>query len=402
MRLTDATIAALAPAAKRLTVRDTELTGYVLRISQRSKTFAYEYRPRGAGSVPATTFKVGRWPALKEAAARRIVQGLVVDVARGGDPRREQRERNAKQAGALKHLLAEGGPYERSLQARGLVNWKTALSSLRRELGPLLESVPAALTRAGLVRQVTALQAAGKPGAARDLRKFSHGLVEWCVAQGYAASNPLAGLRLASKTRAEKLARVPVGRALDDAEIIAVWAAADADATPFGPLVQFAVLSAMRRGELASLQWSDVHADRIVLGAAQTKTGARHEVPLTELMRAVIAHVPRTLSPLVFASPNGQRIADWTPRVARLQQAAGVDFRLHDLRRSCRTLMSKLEIPEDIAELAIGHVRSDLIAKYNKDSAWRHRITAFDAVSTHIGDLLGAQDDPGKIVALGR
>jgi hypothetical protein len=27
-------------------------------------------------------------------------------------------------------------------------------------------------------------------------------------------------------------------------------------------------------------------------------------------------------------------------------------------------------LPEDIAELAIGHVRADLIARYNKDEAW--------------------------------
>jgi len=46
----------------------------------------------------------------------------------------------------------------------------------------------------------------------------------------------------------------------------------------------------------------------------------------------------------------------------KLQQASGVDFRLHDLRRTARTLMSRVGVAEDIAELAIGHVRADLIA----------------------------------------
>jgi integrase len=56
--------------------------------------------------------------------------------------------------------------------------------------------------------------------------------------------------------------------------------------------------------------------------------------------------------------------------VAKLQQASGVDFRLHDLRRTARTLMSRLGVAKDIAELAIGHVRADLVARYYKDTAW--------------------------------
>jgi integrase len=72
------------------------------------------------------------------------------------------------------------------------------------------------------------------------------------------------------------------------------------------------------------------------------KTGAQHEVPLTPLMRAVIAGEPITTAPLAFpSSKTGGRIKGWTKLVAKLQQASGVDFRLHDLRRTARTLMSR-------------------------------------------------------------
>ena len=121
------------------------------------------------------------------------------------------------------------------------------------------------------------------------------------------------------------------------------------------------------------------------------KTGTQHEVPLTPLMRAVIAGEPITTAPLVFpSSKTGGRIKGWTKLVAKLQQASGVDFRLHDLRRTTRTLMSRLGIPENIAELAIGHVRADLIARYNKDQAWEGRCDAFVRVSAHIAALIGA------------
>jgi len=53
------------------------------------------------------------------------------------------------------------------------------------------------------------------------------------------------------------------------------------------------------------------------------------------------------------------------------------------------TLMSRLGVPEDIAELAIGHVRADLIARYNKDEAWAGRSDAFERVSDHIAAAIG-------------
>jgi hypothetical protein len=48
-------------------------------------------------------------------------------------------------------------------------------------------------------------------------------------------------------------------------------------------------------------------------------------------------------------------------------------------------------VAEDIAELAIGHVRADLIARYNKDEAWSGRSDAFTRVSDHVASLIGAR-----------
>jgi hypothetical protein len=43
------------------------------------------------------------------------------------------------------------------------------------------------------------------------------------------------------------------------------------------------------------------------------------------------------------------------------------------------------------AELAIGHVRVDLIARYNKDEAWDGRRDAFTRVSDHVASFIGAR-----------
>ena len=72
----------------------------------------------------------------------------------------------------------------------------------------------------------------------------------------------------------------------------------------------------------------------------------------------------------------------------RLVNTSGVELTMHDTRRTCRTLMSRLEVPEDIAELAIGHQRADLVARYNLDQAWPRRVDAFERVSDHLAGLV--------------
>src|SRR5262249_15389397 len=209
--------------------------------------------------------------------------------------------------------------------------------------------------------------------------RFTRVFLEWCVGSGFLIANPLAGLRRPMRSRAERLkAASNGGRALADDEVRAVWQAAGSFRA-FGAPVGLALLTGLRRGALARIERArDLLADRIVVRPEHAKTGAQHEVPLTDLMHQVIASAPVSTSPLLFPSPaTGGRLAGWTMWVANLRQASGVNFRLHDLRRTARTRMSRLGVAEDIAELAIGHVRADLIARYNKDHAWEGRRPAF-------------------------
>jgi len=60
----------------------------------------------------------------------------------------------------------------------------------------------------------------------------------------------------------------------------------------------------------------------------------------------------------------------------------------------------RLGVPEDIAELAIGHVRADLIARYNKDEAWEGRRDAFTRVSAHVESLIGARRRRAAVIPL--
>jgi integrase len=392
-RLTIARINAVKFPAGKVEVRlwDSAVVGLCLRcFSSGGKTWTYRYREGGGGrSAKIRKLKLGSWPTVGIDSARAAARANAGLVAQGNDPAAVRREHRRQERSTLRTLLAIDGPYERHLVARGLVKRTVALATLRRGLAKHMTTDIARLTRRDLVEALDALN--DRPGARHELRKHTRGLLEWAVNSGLVQANVLAGMRAAPKTRQQKIEQAAKRRALTDGDIVAVWKAADREGR-FGGLVQLALLTGLRRGELAHLRWDDIGTDdRLTVTAERTKTAAIHQVPLTSLMRGIIDRQTRTTSPLIFPSEvTGKAMADWVRPKDRIVREAGVGhWRLHDLRRSCRSLMSRLGVTENIAELAIGHIKGGVSSLYDLEPRWPERIDAFERVSDHIGRLIG-------------
>lgn len=85
--------------------------------------------------------------------------------------------------------------------------------------------------------------------------------------------------------------------------------------------------------------------------------------------------------------PNDHRTkGDTTTCTPGFVKASGVHFTLHDLRRTFRTGLSRLGVDREIAELALGHAREDLEARYNRDGCETALREAFDAWGGHVRD----------------
>ncbi len=359
-------------------------------------SWIFQFRPKGAGRAAVSrTVTLGRSDTLSLAQAIAAATALAGEVALSKDPANERREAKLRSRRTLGAALDE---FERHLARRRIVNVKTTMSTLRRGLAPHAGREIEDLSRADFVRQIERLESDGKPGAAQDLRKHTRSFLEWCVGQGLAKHNTMSGLRRPRSSRAERLDDGErKGRALDDNEIAALWTASESLGA-FGGMIRFGLLTGLRRSELASLRWSDVRADRIVIEAHGTKTGVVHELPVTSAMRAVLATQSRSTK-LVFPSTRRKteaKLSGWTQLVAGGVKTSGVNFRLHDLRRTTRTMMSRCNVSEEIAELAIGHVRRGLIGTYNKDSAWASRVEAFERVSAHIANVIASSADESE------
>ena len=392
------TRSAVVPVGKKQVILwDASVVGFGLRCyATGARTWIFVYRAPGGGrKATSQILTLGSWPTVSVEAARKAARGHAGAVANGRDPAAERREERRAEKATLRLALDD---YDRSLEQRRIVNVRTTMSTLRRGLAVLMKNDVRTLTRGHYVAAIAVIERGGRLGAAEDLRKHSRTFAEWAVARGLADYNPLAGLRRPRLTRAERLEVTERGRALSDSELRDVWQTAE-NLGSFGGLMQLALLTGMRRGELSGLRWDDIKTDRIVLDARHTKTGVDHQIPLSGLMRQVLANQLRAGSALVFPSTRtNTRILGWTKLVKKLVKVSGVKLTMHDTRRTCRTLMSRLEVPEDVAELAIGHQRADLVARYNFDQAWRRRVEAFERVSTHVTEIIS--ETAGKVAYL--
>lgn len=151
-------------------------------------------------------------------------------------------------------------------------------------------------------------------------------------------------------------------RTLDHEELRAVWMAAD-DAATFGAFVQVALLTAQRREKVLTMRWSDIQKSSWRIHSEPREKGNAGHLILPPLALAIINSQPKVFgSSDVFTGRGTGPINGLSKCKARLDADAAIilgrdlpEWRVHDLRRTARTLMSEIRIPRDIAERVLGH-----------------------------------------------
>ncbi len=198
---------------------------------------------------------------------------------------------------------------------------------------------------------------AGANTVSLDLRSISHlyTVARSAWGMGYLV-NPVP---LAKAARP----KIPGGRErrLVGDEEARLLAAASAE---FGAVIRFALATAMRRGELASLRWEQVELKRrcLTLGASATKNRTARSVPLSPAALEVLRNLPRRIDGSVFGlSVNAISLA-WK-RATKKAAVQGLTF--HDLRHEA---ISRLFEDTDLDVMEIraisGHKTLQMLARY--------------------------------------
>ena len=123
--------------------------------------------------------------------------------------------------------------------------------------------------------------------------------------------------------------------------------------------------------------------------------GRGHTVPIVPALAAVIDACPggAETSPVFASRKTAGAMSGWSDMAHDFCAEAGVIFTLHDRRRMFRTGLSRVGVSDDIAELALGHGRSNLEANYNRDEAAEALRVAFETRGRYVTAAVSPKPD---------
>jgi integrase len=159
-------------------------------------------------------------------------------------------------------------------------------------------------------------------------------------------------------------------RILNDDELRAVWQVASENGT-HGAVIQLLLLTAQRLEKVASMKWADVSLDGVwTIPTEAREKGNANELQLPESALEIIRAQPRFANnPFIFAGRDRDHFKSWTHGKnaidAKLPDTMP-DWRLHDLRRTARSLMSRAGVRPDIAERVLGHAIPGIGGVYDR------------------------------------
>jgi hypothetical protein len=345
------------------------------------KSWAVRYRSSGRRS---RKFTLGPYPLLTLAKARELGREAILAAKQGRDPAAEHKAARRKAEAAAADTLQAIAEEYLAREGRKLRTAKQRRATLQRLVYPKLGDRPIGeIKRSEIIRLLDHIEDERGPRMADVTLGILSRIMSWHSIRDGEFRSPI--VRGMARTSQGANAR---SRILDDAELYAVWNAAKAMPGAFGALVQFILLTATRRSEAAHMRHSEVNGRDWLIPAARYKGKHDHLVPLSSVAFAIISEMP-AFSDWVFVSGTGRPITDFARYKQILDQASGVTgWRLHDLRRTSRSLMSRAGVNADIAERCLGHVIGGVRGIYDRHAYHREKMLAFEALATQIEQII--------------
>ena len=147
-------------------------------------------------------------------------------------------------------------------------------------------------------------------------------------------------------------------------------AAAHAYGGETGPLITWAIETAMRRGEIAAMRWDHLDRKARVLLIPETKTGTPRRVPLSTAALAALPPagvVPNAPPQRPDGRVWGMRPDSISQAFERVCKAAGIEgLTFHDLRHQATSrLFEKGSNPMQVAAIT-GHQILQMLERYTQ------------------------------------
>lgn len=364
---------------------DSAMPGMCLRVTSKGAK-SYILTTRVDGKQRRITIGYANGPEVTSLSEARRLAGEIKDRAKAGKPLPQIRLVVAGAAApdsAVKTFGDIADEYIKRECAR-LARGSEIQSVIERELLPTWRDIPIADLRKRHARQLTDPMLEDRPAAAHKLHETYCRVLNWAL--GHFDDDEL-GIEVSPFANLKPpVSRQARGRALKPDEIKTLWAAWESVGYPFGDLQKLLLLTAQRRNEVAGMAWAEVDLQTQTwrIPAARSKSRREHIVPLSDEALSILNALPRfakddepTAGEFVFTTTSGAKPVSGYSKakaatdtaVAKLVKrgdAAPVDaWRWHDLRRTARTGMAELGIPEIVGERVLNHAPRGLPGVYN-------------------------------------
>jgi integrase len=319
----------------------------------------------------------------REAARQKLAQ---VDL--GHDPAGAKADRRSKDKLSFKAVVAQYIEARRGELRPATMQHTVAYLTRPQYFKPLWGMPLDQITR----RDVAALLLAIAGQSGRPTANCARGVLSaffvWSLQNGLCESNPLIGAPV------PKL-NPPRDRVLSDAELAAVWKAADRN-DDFSRIVRLLILLPCRRQEVGGMAWSEIdfEAEAWTVPASRSKNGRGITYPLGPMALDIIKSVPQRFErDQLFGERRADGFCSWHKCKRLLDQRTGISvpFNLHDLRRSVATRMADLGVQPHVVETVLNHQsghRAGVSGIYNRSVYWREVAQALTMWSDHVRALV--------------
>jgi len=393
-KLTKRLIESLEPGDAVYSVRDTEIKGFLLKVSPSGGMVYYlDYRTKDG---KRKSYRIGNSGNLTPIQARDAAELLSVDVAKGTDVQTEK-QRERAETKRQKYTSLEGfldhkyGPWVeaerktgKATLARIKYNFKDLLKCPLVDITPWViekwrsEQINAGKAKTTINRDVVALKAA--------LSKA----VAWKIIE----SNPLSDvkpIKIDTKGKVRYLSENEEGRlrkallARDEAkkrdrensnkwrrergyeDLPSLMGKVYAD--HLTPMVLLSINTGLRRGEVFDLSWNHINFQMRTLtveGVTAKSSQTRH-IPLNDESLSVLSawRAHGNGDGLVFPGKTGARLDNVRKAWAGILADAGItDFRWHDLRHSFASKLVMKGVPLNTVRELLGHADLTTTLRY--------------------------------------
>lgn len=381
-----------APDRGQMDYWDERTPGLGLRISQGGKR-AWTVFYRIGGRMRRLT--LGPYPSLSLADARRMAASSLREVHHGNDPATAKlAARAAETFGELAVLYLER---HAKVEKR---SWPEDERIINRELLPEWKNRKAGeIRRPDVIDLLDHIVERGSPVQANRTKALISKIFNFGIRRGLVEANPAYGI---GNPGGQEQAR---DRVLSEDEIRSVWNALEPEPPKIRAIFRLALLTAQRRSEIGGMTWDELDLDAgwWTIPAERSKNRLAHRVPLAPEAMRILREIKAGANDerLVFRGGRiGLPLTNLQKPMVRIKKKSGVEFRLHDLRRTAASHMTGIGIPRLVVSKLLNHVEQGITSVYDRHSYDAEKRAALLKWERQLREILERKPKASKIVAL--